>query len=75
MKHGRGSSSRLTPRELEVLRLVAVGKTNKEIASQLCLSILTVQNHLHNIFRKRGYRTRTQAALHARDYDLMHKNS
>ncbi len=54
----------LTDREWEVLELVVVGKRNKEIAEELCLSVLTVQNHLHHIYRKLGVTSRTQAALH-----------
>ena len=55
----------LTARELEVLRLVAEGLSNKEIAAQLTLSEKTVKNHLSNIFVKLRVNDRTQAILHA----------
>ena len=55
----------LTPRELEVLRLVAEGLSNKEIASKLVLSEKTVKNRISNIFAKLRVNDRTQAVLHA----------
>lgn len=55
----------LRARELEVLKLVAQGMSNKEIASALVVSERTVQSHLINIFRKLGVRSRTGAALRA----------
>lgn len=56
---------RLTARELEVLRLVAAGKTNKAIASQLFLSEKTVDRHVSNIFMKIGVSTRAAATAFA----------
>ncbi|MGZ9188475.1 MAG: LuxR C-terminal-related transcriptional regulator, partial [Nitrospira sp.] len=53
----------LTERELTVLRLVADGKTNKEIANSLDLSEKTVKNHVRNIFHKLQVYDRTQAAI------------
>jgi NarL family two-component system response regulator LiaR len=53
----------LSPRELEVLRLVAVGHTNKEIARDLCISVRTAQHHLANIFRKLEINDRISAAI------------
>lgn len=44
----------LTPRELEVLRLIADGLTNRQIAERVCLSIYTVKNHVHNLLEKLG---------------------
>ncbi|MFF4418219.1 response regulator transcription factor [Streptosporangium sp. NPDC001559] len=66
-----GEAAALTGREVEVLRLVAVGATNREIASRLFLSEGTVKNHISRILGRLGLRDRTQAALHARDHGLI----
>ncbi|MBT4511580.1 MAG: response regulator transcription factor [Chloroflexi bacterium] len=58
-------SAELLPRELEVLKQAAKGKTNKEIAHDLTISQRTVQSHLANIFRKLSVGSRTEAVLHA----------
>jgi DNA-binding CsgD family transcriptional regulator len=55
----------LTRREIEVLRLVAIGKTNRAIAEELFISEKTVARHLTNIFTKIGTESRTQAAAWA----------
>ena len=55
----------LTARELEVLRLVAAGKSNREIASALIISERTVARHLQNIFAKLGVSSRTAASVFA----------
>lgn len=55
----------LTKRELEVLKLLAEGLFNKEIAHKLCISEKTVKNHVSNIFKKIGVSDRTQAAVYA----------
>jgi DNA-binding NarL/FixJ family response regulator len=55
----------LTPRELDVLRLIGEGKANKEIAAGLALSERTVRTHVSNILGKLGLSSRTQAALWA----------
>jgi DNA-binding CsgD family transcriptional regulator len=55
----------LTPRELEVVRLVAVGLTNREIADRLVVSNATVRTHLENVFEKLGVHTRTAAVARA----------
>ena len=55
----------LTPREAEVLRLVAEGKSNRGIADELVLSHKTVKRHLDNIFNKLGVSSRTAAAAFA----------
>ncbi len=54
-----------TPRELEVLQLIATGKSNKEIASELSVGEGTVKTHASNIMRKLGVTSRTQAILTA----------
>jgi DNA-binding CsgD family transcriptional regulator len=61
----------LTPRELEVLRLVAAGKTNREIASMLVVSEHTVARHVQNIFAKVGVSSRTAAGAFAFEHDLV----
>jgi DNA-binding NarL/FixJ family response regulator len=57
--------SELTPRELEVLRLVGAGNANKRIATDLGISERTARTHVSNILRKLGLSSRTQAALWA----------
>jgi DNA-binding NarL/FixJ family response regulator len=58
-------TSELTPRELEALRLVAVGKSNKQIATELAISERTARTHVSRILRKLELSSRTQAALWA----------
>jgi DNA-binding NarL/FixJ family response regulator len=55
----------LTPREVEVLKLIAGGLANKEIAQQLSISPKTVKNHINNILSKLHLYDRTQATLYA----------
>jgi DNA-binding NarL/FixJ family response regulator len=55
----------LTERETDVLRLLALGQSNKEIAHSLSIGEKTVKTHVSNILRKLGVPSRTQAALHA----------
>ena len=64
-------SEPLSGRELEVLQLVAAGKSNSRIASELFVSVGTVKTHLNNIYRKLNARSRTQAAARARELDLI----
>jgi DNA-binding CsgD family transcriptional regulator len=61
----------LTPRELQVLGLVAVGKSNREIASALVISEHTVARHVQNIFAKLGVSSRTAASAFAFAHDLL----
>jgi DNA-binding NarL/FixJ family response regulator len=60
----------LSDRELEILRWVAQGASNKEIAAAVCLAEGTVKNHITNILGKLGVSDRTQAALRARELGL-----
>jgi DNA-binding CsgD family transcriptional regulator len=60
----------LTSRELQVLRLVAAGKTNKSIARELSLSERTVDRHVSNILTKLNVSSRTAAITHAYDHKL-----
>ncbi|HEY9495542.1 MAG TPA: response regulator transcription factor [Intrasporangium sp.] len=60
----------LTAREVEVLRLVATGRSNPQIATELFLSEKTVARHLSNIFTKTGVTSRTAAATYAHQHDL-----
>jgi NarL family two-component system response regulator LiaR len=62
---GRPDSQLLTPREQEVLRLIAQGRPNKVIARDLGVSEKTVKTHVSNILGKLGLTDRTQAALYA----------
>jgi DNA-binding NarL/FixJ family response regulator len=60
----------LTERELEILDLIAQGKSNAEIAETLVISVKTVRNHVSNIFNKLQVTDRAQAAIRARDAGL-----
>ena len=63
--------SELTDREVEVLRLIAAGKSNQEIAGELVISINTVTNHVKNILGKTGSANRTEAAAFAYRHGLI----
>ena len=60
----------LTPREAEVLRLVAAGKSNRDIAADLVISEHTVARHLQNMFAKLGVSSRSAATAFAFEHDL-----
>jgi DNA-binding NarL/FixJ family response regulator len=62
------SLTELTPREKEVLRLIATGASNREIAQELYISEGTVKNHVTNILSRLNLRDRTQAAILANTY-------
>lgn len=66
-----GPSPLLTFREIEVLRCIAAGKSNQEIAAGLVLSLNTVKKHVSTIMDKLGARNRTEAALIARQLNLL----
>jgi LuxR family maltose regulon positive regulatory protein len=61
----------LSERELEVLRLITVGRSNEEIADQLIISLGTVKAHTSNIYRKLDARGRAQAIVKARELNLL----
>lgn len=61
----------LSEREIEVLKLLAQGLSNKEIAKQLYLAEGTVKNYVSNVLSKLGVIDRTQAALRARELNLL----
>jgi two-component system response regulator DegU len=61
----------LTPREVEVLKLVAEGNANKVIGEKLFISEKTVKNHLHNVYEKLEVKDRVQAITKARDKKII----
>jgi LuxR family maltose regulon positive regulatory protein len=61
----------LSERELEVLRLVAAGASNQEIARDLIIALSTVKSHLNHIYGKLGVKNRTQAVAQARKLNLL----
>ena len=64
----------LTTRELEVLRLIAAGRSNQEIAQELVISFNTVTNHVKNILGKTGCANRTEAASYAYRRGIVSRN-
>lgn len=71
-EHRRGASEiALTPRELDVLRLLARGNTNRQIAAVLGLSVRTVENHRANLIGKLGLSSRVELMNYAEEHDLM----
>jgi non-specific serine/threonine protein kinase len=64
----------LTERELEILRLVAAGKSSRQIAAELVLSVRTVERHISNLYRKLDVRTRAQATAYAHTHGLIADN-
>jgi len=67
----RGAAPSLTPRELEIVRLVVRGLRNRSIAEQLFISEGTVKIHLHNIYQKLEVSGRLELAVHARSKGLV----
>ncbi len=61
----------LTERELQVLRLVAAGLTNPQIAAELVVVVATVKAHIHSIYRKLDVTNRVQAVARARELALL----
>ena len=74
MSFGSGSAApteELTRRELDVLKCVALGMSNAEIAEALSVSVPTVHSHVHNLLGKLNLTSRTQAALYAVEIGLV----
>lgn len=71
MGAGASTSHGLSRRELEVLRLIASGKSNREIAGALVISEHTVARHVHNIFTKLGVSSRAGATAYAFEHDVV----
>ena len=67
----KGTGGPLTDREMEVLKLVASGMTNRNIATKLYISEKTVARHLSNIFNKLNLESRTAATAYAYDHRLI----
>ena len=61
----------LSERELEVLVLLAAGKSNQQIASDLFVALSTIKTHVNNVYRKLEVRNRTQAVSKARGLGLL----
>lgn len=74
LKHGDNSSSyeTLSQREKEILSLIAMGYSNKEIAEQLIISVKTVETHKSNVMEKLGLRTRPELVKYALKKGLLH---
>jgi DNA-binding NarL/FixJ family response regulator len=62
---GNSSAKRLTARELEIVRFVAIGLRNAEVAERMSISESTVKTHLNNIFQKLGMRDRLELVHYA----------
>ncbi len=71
VKRRREWPAELTTREVEVLRLVACGYSNREIANQLTISRKTAGNHVEHIYMKIGVSNRARAGLYAMKHGLM----
>ncbi|MGA9534030.1 MAG: LuxR C-terminal-related transcriptional regulator, partial [Anaerolineales bacterium] len=71
MPRNEGLIELLSERELEVLRLVAAGMSNRQVAEQLIVSLGTAKSHIHHIFGKLGVSNRTEAASKARKLGLI----
>ena len=68
---GSARPDNLSPRELEVLKLIALGHTNSEIASSLFLSVRTVESHRAHVQQKIGLVTRAELVAYAREHKLL----
>jgi DNA-binding NarL/FixJ family response regulator len=68
---GQALPDHLTPREAEVLKLIAAGLSNTEIAAALVVSNATVKTHVNRIFSKTGARDRAQAVRYAYQHGIV----
>jgi DNA-binding CsgD family transcriptional regulator len=66
----RAAAAGLSPRETEVLRLLAAGKSSREIGEELVLAVRTVERHITNVYRKIGAHNRSQATTFALEHGL-----
>jgi LuxR family maltose regulon positive regulatory protein len=64
-------TEKLSERELEVLRLIAAGDANQEIADRLVISLATVKRHISNLYGKLTVTSRTQALVRAKELKLL----
>jgi NarL family two-component system response regulator LiaR len=71
MRHNRVPHEELTEREMEILLLIASGKTNQEIADELFIALKTVKTHVSNLLAKLDVHDRTQAAIYAFQHRLI----
>lgn len=69
--NGQALAEPLSPREMEILRLVATGASNRDIADTLIIAEGTVKNHLTNILGKLGVKDRMQAVLKAKEFGII----
>lgn len=72
LRRGSSHGEKLSAREAEVLRLVARGHTSAEVGKHLCISGLTVNTHIRNIYRKLQVRSRAQAVSRASEWGLLY---
>jgi len=61
----------LTPREIDVLRLIAQGYTNRQVAEELCISVRTVESHRANLMGKLNVRGRVELVRYAKEHNLI----
>jgi two-component system, NarL family, nitrate/nitrite response regulator NarL len=69
-RRAEGSGGKLTTRQLEIVRLIGEGLSNKEIARRLCIELSTVKNHVHSALEKLGTHRRAEAAALVRRGEL-----
>jgi DNA-binding CsgD family transcriptional regulator/pimeloyl-ACP methyl ester carboxylesterase len=67
----RGNAAKLSPRELQILRLLAKGRSSREVGSELVLTVRTVERHISNIYRKIDAHNRAQATGYALEHGLV----